>query len=60
MKPAICNSMEELKKHIKEKKPDMKDYTLEDSICMKFLEKAKLQRQKAYRFLPRSSDLDAT
>lgn len=52
--------MEELKKHIKEKKPDMKDYTLEDSICMKFLEKAKLQRQKAYRFLPRSSDLDAT
>lgn len=36
-----------------EKNPDTKDYISYDSICMKFLEKAKLQRQKASNWLPR-------
>lgn len=32
--------------HVRSKKPSTKDHGLDDSICVKYLEEADLQRQK--------------
>ena len=40
--------------NLKQRKPDTEDYILYDSIYIKCLEKANIQRQKAYQWLLRT------